>query len=329
MNKKVVVLGGGTGLSTLLRGLKLFPLDITAIVSMADDGGSAGKLRDELDIPSISDIRKVLVALSESRSLMEELLEYRFKTNGELNDHTIGNLMLAALVKKMGSTGEAVKALGNLLKIKGKIVPLSEDKPILVIKTSDGRIIESETIIEKTKCIVEDVYYKEKISVTDDAIDEILEADFIVISMGSLYGSIIPNLIVPEVIDALHKSKAKKIFISNLMTESGSTNGEKVSDFIKVFSKYLGENFFDAIFVNNGKIDKDISKRYKDMEESVPIILDKENLLKYKFKLIEDNFVTILEEKDIHNIKRVDKMVRHNPMKLGFSIFSYIMNEGE
>ncbi|MFA5602745.1 MAG: gluconeogenesis factor YvcK family protein [Bacilli bacterium] len=329
MDKKIVVLGGGTGLSTLLKGLKLFPLDITAVVSVSDNGGSTGILRKQFDIPAIGDIRRVLVSLSETEPLMEELLEYRFKTTGDLNNHPTGNLLLTALIKITGNISEALKVLGKVLNIKGKILPLSEDKVTLMVHTEDGRILEGERVIEKTTCQVEEIYYKEKVIVTEEVIDEILNCDYVVISMGSLYASIIPNLIIPEVAKALKETKAKKIFISNLMTECGTTNGLKVSDFIKVFDKYIGAEFLDVVIANNGNIDKNIIERYKHMEKSVPIILDKENLKKYKFKLIEDDFVEILEEKDIFNLKRVDKMVRHNTMKLALCIFSYIMNEGD
>jgi uncharacterized cofD-like protein len=329
MNKNVVVLGGGTGLSTLLKGLKLFPLDITAVVSVSDNGGSTGILRKQFDIPAIGDIRRVLVSLSETEPLMEELLEYRFKTTGDLNNHPTGNLLLAALIKITGNIGEALKVLGKVLNIKGKILPLSEDKVTLMVRTEDGRVLEGEKVIERTMCQVKEVYYKEKVKVNDDVIKEILECDYVIISMGSLYASIIPNLIIPEVAKALKETKAKIIFICNLMTECGATNGEKVSDFIKVFDKYIGAKYLDVVIANNGKIDVSIIERYRHMEKSIPIVLDKENLKKYKFKLIEDDFVKILEEKDIYNVKRIDKMARHNTMKLALCIFSYIMNEGD
>lgn len=327
--KKVVIFGGGTGLSALLRGLKLFPIDITSVIAVSDDGGSAGRLRKELNIPGIGDIRKVLAELSDVGPLMEELLQYRFQTNDELNNHAIGNLLLAALIKITGSTSEAVEKLSKILNIKGKILPVTEDITTLIMKTKDGKIIEGEKNIEQTICNVDKVYYKEKVTANPDVISEIEKADYIIFSMGSFYSSIVSNIIIKEIKIALKNTKAKKIFISNLMSECGSTNGLKVSDFIKVFDSYFGKNFLDVVISNSGKIDENIIYRYKKDENSVPIILDKENLKKYKFKLISDDFVEILKEEDIYDKTRVDKMVRHNSLKIAFQIFSYIMQEGD
>ena len=207
--KKVVILGGGTGLSVLLSGLKLFPLDITAVVSVADDGASTGRLREEFNIPAVGDLRKVLVSLSEVEPLVEELLEYRFKTNSDLSGHATGNLLLTALFNITGNLTESLTALSNILNIKGKILPFTEDNAILVAHTKDGQIIEGESHITKAFKQIDYIEYKKKVHATPEVINALKEADLIIIGIGSLYTSVIPNLLDKEVARVLKKSKAK------------------------------------------------------------------------------------------------------------------------
>ena len=327
MNKKVVVLGGGTGLSVILRGLKLFPIDITAIVTVSDDGGSTGELRKNFNIPALGDLRKVLVALSETEPLVEDLLQYRFKKVAGLKGHPTGNLLLAALLDITGNLADAVEALSKVLNIKGTILPLTEDKSILVAETKDGKIIEGESSITKAGCEINTIKYKEKPEVTKEAITAIEEADLVVMGIGSLYTSVIPNLLCPEICDAIKASAAKKLFISNIMTQHGETDKFKVSDFIKIAEQYVGDSFIDAIIVNNGRIDNHIKKRYAKTEKSTPVIFDKKNVEKYNAKIIEEDLVDIVEEKDWYNPKRTDKMIRHNSMKLSLLIFTYLISK--
>ena len=193
--KKVVVLGGGTGLSTLLRGLKQFPVDITAIVAVSDDGRSTGKLRQEFNVPAVGDIRQVIIALSETEPLFKKLLNYRFKTNSDLNGHALGNLLLTGLINVSGNLSTSIESLGKILNLKGKVLPLTEDNVILMSKMEDDSIIEGEHNITESNKNIKEIFYKEKPKVLDEVIYEIEHADLIILSMGSLYTSLLPNLI--------------------------------------------------------------------------------------------------------------------------------------
>ena len=316
-NKKVVILGGGTGLSTLLRGLKNFPLNITAVVSVSDDGKSTGRLRKEFNIPAVGDVRRVLVSLAEIEPLVEKVLNYRFETNSELNGHTVGNLLLTAITNITGNMSDGIEAVGKVLNLKGKVLPLTEDNVTLMGKMEDGTIIEGEhNITEAEKKIIE-VFYKEKPIICESVIKELKEADLIIFSMGSLYTSIIPNLISKEVIKAIDESKAKLMYTCNMMTQPGETEGYTISDHIQVLNKHLGNKKINAVVVNNGKIDKDIIEKYSSLEQKDQINLtekQKEEIKKMGVKIIKNNYVIV-----------EDELIRHNSIKLATDIFTYII----
>lgn len=315
--KKVVVLGGGTGLSVLLSGLKLFPIDITAVVSVADDGASTGRLREEFNIPAVGDLRKVLVSLSEVEPLVEQLLQYRFKTDSDLDGHAMGNLLLTALFNITGNLTESLTSLSTILNIKGKVLPFTEDNAILVAHTKDGEIIEGESHITKAFKQIDYIEYKKEVHATKNVIKALKNADLIIIGIGSLYTSVIPNLLDKEVVKVLKNSKAKKMYVSNIMTEHGETDGFTVSDCIKQINKYAGENIIDVVVSNNEAIPKKILKLY-DEEKSTPIKIDKEELNKMKIQIIEDNLVKI-----------VNNQVRHDNIRTALNIFTYINNSGD
>lgn len=315
--KKVVVLGGGTGLSTLLRGLKLFPIDITAIVSVADDGTSTGRLRKEFNTPAVGDLRKVLVSLSEVEPLVGQLLEYRFNTSSDLNGHAMGNLLLTALFDITKNLTESLTALSNILNIKGKILPFTEDNAILVAHTKDGEIIEGESNITKAFKQIDYVEYKNKVHATKEVKLALKNADLIIIGIGSLYTSVIPNLLDKEVVKIIKKSKAKKMYVSNIMTEHGETDNYSVSDCIKQLNKYANEEFIDVVVANNGRISDEILELYKE-EKSTPIPIDKVELKNMNIKVIEDNLVKI-----------VNNQVRHDSVRTALDIFTYINNSGD
>ena len=315
--KKVVVLGGGTGLSTLLRGLKLFPIDITAIVTVADDGSSSGILRKEFDMPAVGDLRNVLVSLSYVEPMVEQLLQYRFKTNSDLNNHPLGNLMLAALFNITGDLTDSLEALSKVLNIKGRVLPFTEDKPILVAHTKDKEIIEGESNITKAGKIIDYVEYKNKVTVTKEVLQALEEADLIILGIGSLYTSIIPNLLSEEVKETLLKSKAKKMYVCNAMTEHGETDGFNVSDCIKQLNKYVGKNFIDVVLANTKEIPLEIQKLY-DEEQSTPILIDEDNLKKMKVELIKDDLATIK-----------NNQVRHDHLRTALAIFNYLIKEDQ
>ena len=221
MNKKVVVLGGGTGMSVLLQGLKKFPLDITAIVSVSDDGSSTGKLREEFNTPAVGDIRRVLISLSETEPLVEKLFNYRFKTCSDLDGHTVGNLILTAAKEITGNLSDGIEALSKVFNLKGKVVPLTEDNVVLMAKMEDGSIVEGEHHITESPKKIKEVFYKEEPIVTPESIEAIKNSDAIIISMGSVYTSIIPNLITKEIINAIDNSSAKIMYVCNMVTQPG------------------------------------------------------------------------------------------------------------
>jgi uncharacterized cofD-like protein len=314
--KKVVVLGGGHGLSVILKGLKLFPIDLTAVVAVSDDGSSTGRLRKEFNIPAVGDLRNVVVSLSESEPLFEKLFQYRFKGNSDLSGHPVGNLLLTALADINGSLTEAVKSFGKILNLKGKVLPLTEDAVTLVAHTKQGEILEGEEHIRKSGKEIDYVEYKEKPLVLDEVINQILGADLIVLGLGSLFSSIIPHLICDEVVDAIRKSDARVLYVCNAMTEHGETDNFKVSDHIKILNKYLKENVIDAVLANSKHIDIDVQERYKKLELSKPVEIDHEEIIKTDVELLEDDLIVIQ-----------DQMVRHDSMNTAFCIFSYLLKE--
>ena len=313
--KKVVVLGGGTGLSTLLKGLKLFPIDITAIVTVADDGASSGRLREEFDIPAVGDLRNVLVSLSYVEPQVEQLLQYRFKTSSDLNNHAMGNLMLTALYNITGNLTDSLTALTNILNIKGKILPFTEDKPVLVAHTKDNETIIGESNITKAGKLIDYVEYQKDVKVTKQVIDALKEADMIILSSGSLYTSVIPNLLSKEVKKTLIHSSAKKMYICNIMTEHGETDDFKVSDCITQLNKYVGNNFIDVVIANSKEIDDKTKKIYLK-ELSTPILIDEDNLNKLNVELIKEELAVIK-----------NNQVRHDHLKTALAIFNYLMKD--
>lgn len=314
MKKKVVVLGGGTGMSILLSGLKMFPLDITAVVSVCDDGSSTGRLREEFNIPAVGDIRRVLVALSETQPFFEQLLNYRFKTTSDLNGHTVGNLLLAAASNITNNISDGIEVISEVLNLKGKVVPLTEDNVILMGEMEDGTIVEGEHNITQCELPIKNVFYKEKPVVNPNVIDAILEADLIILSMGSVFTSIIPNLICEGVVEALAKSRAKIMYVCNMMTQPGETDNFNVSHHIKLLNRYLGARKIDVVVVNNGELDHELVRKYETLEQKDPVIYDEENVKKLDVEIISSNFVTV-----------IDDIIRHDAKKLAAYIFLYLL----
>ncbi len=313
MNKKVVVMGGGNGLSTLLRGLKQFPLDLTAIVSVCDDGKSTGILRKEFNTPAMGDIRRVLISLSETEPLFEKMFNYRFETDSYLNGHAVGNFLLQAMTDITGSVSEGIKALGKVLNLNGKVIPLTENGDItLVAEMTDGTIVEGEHHITEANKTIKKVFYKKEPEITPEAIKSIKKADLIILSVGSLYTSIIPNLIPQEIKQALNDSNAKIMYVCNIMTQPGETDKFKVSDHINKLNEYLDKRKVDVVIANNGKIEPSIINKYASLEQKDPVILDKQNLK--GIEIISDDLVKVEEGS-----------LRHDTLKLSLDIFSYLL----
>ena len=316
MKKKVVVLGGGTGSSTLLRGLKEFPIDLTAIVSVCDDGNSTGVLREEFNIPAVGDIRRVLVSLSETEPLVMELFNYRFKTKSDLDGHTVGNLLLTASSEITGNLSDGIEALSKIFNLKGKVVPLTEENVVLMGEMGDGAVIEGEHHITQYGNTIKRVFYKEKPRPTKEAVKALKEADLIILSMGSLFTSIIPNLICEEIVEAIDSGKGKIMYVCNMVTQPGETEDFKVSDHVRLLNQYLGKRKINVVVANNGKIDEEMAKRYESLEQKDPVILDRKETKSMVEKIIADDYVIIK-----------NNLLRHNVLKLGLHIFGYLLEE--
>ena len=314
--KKVVILGGGTGQSTLLRGLKQFPIDISAVVSVCDDGQSTGRLREEFNTFAVGDIRKVIAALSETEPLFEELLNYRFDTTSDLNGHTVGNLLLTALGNITGNMQEGIEMIGKVLKIKGKVLPFTLESPTLIGKMKDGTIIKGEHNITQSNQPIESVYYETDVKVNKNVLKAITEADLIILSMGSLYTSIIPNLLSKELIKTIDNNKAKIMYVCNMMTQPGETDDYKVSDHIAVLNSYLNKKKIDIVIAHDGEISKKILEKYETEEQKDQVVFDREKL--NDIQVIANNYVTI--ENDI---------IRHRVDKLSVDIYNYLIESCE
>ena len=314
--KKVVVIGGGTGQSTLLKGLKLFPIEISAVVSVCDDGRSTGRLRKEFDTFAVGDIRQVIISLSETEPLFEELLNYRFNTTSDLNGHTVGNLLLTALANITGNMQEGIETIGKVLKIKGKVLPFTLDNPVLIGKMKDGSTVIGEHNITQSEQKIEKVYYEHEVKVNPSVIKAIQEADLILLSMGSLYTSSIPNLLSQELIHTIDNSNAPIMYICNMMTQPGETDDFKTSDHVNVLNSYLGKKKISIVIANNGRIPDEMIKKYWKKEQKSPVLLDKENLK--VVKLIDKDYVAV-----------VDNVIRYQPDKLALDIYGYLLETGD
>lgn len=328
MNKKVIVFGGGTGLSHLLKGLKQYPLDITAVVSVSDDGGSAGKLRNEFDVLALGDIRRVIESLSDNENELRKLLNYRFESNGDLNNHALGNLILLAEMKIQGTVQKAIETLSKILNLKGRVLPFTEDKVVLVGEMEDGSIIEGEHHITESSKKIKKVFYKEEPNISKELIKEIKNADLIILSMGSLFTSIIPNLLSKNIKKAIDKSDAKIIYCCNLFTQPGETDDYKVSDHIKTLNNYLGDRKINYVIANKEKINNELIEKYATEEQKDLVILDKKETEQLGIEVITDDLAYIK-----NNTEEQKNVYRHNYVKLGFLLntialgYSYMLKK--
>ena len=310
-DKKIVVLGGGTGQSVLLSGLKRFPFDITAVVSVCDDGKSTGKLREEFNVPAMGDIRRVLIALSETEDIIGTLVNYRFKTNGNFDGHTVGNIILTALTDIYGSMSEGIKHITKVLNLKGVVLPLSDDSVTLMGEMEDGSIVSGEHNITECNLKIKKVYYEKEPKVNKDVIKNIKDADAIVLSMGSVYTSIIPNLICKDVLKAIDESNARVIYVCNLFTQPGETDGFKVSDHINLLNSYLGKKKIDTVITNSEKISSKLLKKYETEEQKDLVINDADDL---NIVNIQKPLVTLAS----------DGTLKHDSVKLGLAIMNIL-----
>ena len=312
---KVVVIGGGTGLSTMLRGLKQYTSHITAIVTVGDDGGGSGKLREDLGMLPPGDIRNCILALADTEPLMEDLLQYRF-TEGSLKGQCFGNLFLAAMAGISENFEDAVQKMSSVLAVKGKVLPVTLDDMKLIAELENGEIIEGESKIP-SEVIVRNTRIK-KIAIKpidakplEEAIKAINNADVIIMGPGSLYTSIIPNLLVKGIPEAICKSPAKKVYISNVMTQPGETDGFKVSNHLKVLMDYGVAENIDYVIANNGIIPSDIKEKYA-RENAELVVLDYENISNLKVNVIEADLIKITKRYVKHNAEKLAELIMKN-----------------
>jgi uncharacterized cofD-like protein len=292
--KKIVVIGGGTGTYTVLRGLKKYNVDLTAIVSMADDGGSTGRLRDEYGVLPPGDIRRGIVALSDSTELMKELFEHRF-SDGLLRGHSFGNLFITALKDILKDDAKAISEACRLLNIKGKVLPVTLNDVKLCAELEDGQLIIGERNLDFPKhdpnLKINKVFLSPKATANSEAVKSISEADMIVLGPGDLYGSVVANFLVEGITDAIRKSKGKVVYVCNLMTKNGETNSFTVSDFVSVIEEHLGKEIVGNVVYNETSFNQSLLDKYLT-EKKRPVLVDKEKFDNFKAEFIAGDLAT-------------------------------------
>lgn len=317
--KKVVTIGGGTGTFTVLSGLKKYPLDLTAVINMVDDGGSTGRLRDEFGVLPPGDLRQGLVALSEASPMMRKLFTHRY-TKGDLEGHSFGNIFISTLEQVSGSLDKALDVAGNILNIRGRVIPVTLTKVRLVAELNNGKMIHGEGVLDNYQLLsrfgIKRIYLKPKAKPNPKALQAIKEADVIIIGPGDLYTTMIPNLLV--VGKAIAKSKAKKIYVASLMNKHGHTDDFTVFDYIKTLERVMGtENVFDVVIYNTKTPNKALVKKYSDEGEPVSLGAVPKKL---PFKLVGAPILGAGVAKKSKSDKALHSLIRHDPDKLANAI---------
>ena len=312
-NKKVVVIGGGHGLSTILRGIKYINnIDITAIVTVADDGGSTGRLRRQFSIPAMGDIRNVLLSLAQSESLLSNLMDYRFESNPNKEDedvqgHNLGNLILTALTQTCGSFMEAITTCAEVLNVKGKIVPSTLQVVTLYAMMEDHTIVKGEANIPNFNNRILKVFYDQDVKATPAAVKAIKDADLIIFGIGSLYTSILPNVIIPKIKEAIKQSKGKKLYFCNVMSQPGETDGYTVEDHIRALHVHGVD--IDEVVVANDEIPANILARYLKQDSNLVKVVEN----KHDYNIIYANLLDFNAD-----------VIRHNSIKIKDFVEDYI-----
>ncbi|PIP50304.1 MAG: hypothetical protein COX12_01990 [Candidatus Brennerbacteria bacterium CG23_combo_of_CG06-09_8_20_14_all_44_41] len=321
--KNVIVMGGGTGVFTVLSALKVFPqFDLRAIVAMTDDGGSSGVLRDELGVLPPGDIRQCMVALSEAPEIIRKLMNYRFE-NGGLRGHSFGNLFLSALEKVSGSFEQSIAEIGKIIKIKGEIIPVALDKGRLEMTLKNGTVLSGERAITPAEVIqaigIKKFCIKPKLTVNPKARRAMLDADAIIVGPGNLYTSLIPLFLVSGMVAAFKKSKAKKILIVNVMSKFGQTDGWTPFQLASEIESYIGNGVVDVAVCNNKEPVEPLLLRYFKKERSHPILLKgKSKQVIGRTMFLGGNFLDngiYMQQKADALLRR--SLIRHSPKKLG------------
>ncbi len=290
----IVVIGGGTGLSVLLKGLKRYTSRLTAMVTVSDDGGSSGRLRSELGVLPPGDIRSCLVALAETETLMDKVFQHRFLQGGSLQGHNLGNLLLVAMTEITGDFISAIREVSKVLAVRGKVLPATLEPVILGGMMADGNRVLGETAIRDYPSSIKEVFLMPECGPLPETLQAINEADAVIIGPGSLYTSIIPNLLVKGVIEAIASSPAPKFYISNIMTEQGETDSFTAADHLRVIQKHSGKQIIDYAVVNCGQIDEERLRRYIE-EKAVPVRAAADEITQMGINVIERDLVSDTE----------------------------------
>lgn len=319
MNKNIVVIGGGTGVAAILKGIKnIDGFNISAIITVADDGGSTGRLRARYNIPAVGDIRNVLTALAESESLLSNLMDYRFYGDSsksvDIGGHSLGNLILAALTESTGNIMDAIGQVGSVLRIKGQIIPSTTEVVDLYAEMKDGTIVRGEDSIPKFNNVIKRVFYKGEVIATKEAVEAIDKADYILLGIGSLYTSVIPNLIIKGISEAINNNKeADVIYLCNIMTEPGETDHYDVDDHIQAIEKHM-HGKIDTIIYPNNIIPKDIVELYRQNNSDI-VKLDKSK--KRDCRVIKADLLSFDFQQARHSSEKIEQALKKK-LKIGW-----------
>jgi uncharacterized cofD-like protein len=327
MKKKIICIGGGTGLSTLLRGLKKYEnIELTAVVAMMDDGGSSGRLKEEFGTLPPGDVRNCILALADKEDVLTKIFKYRFPVRTQppqVGGHSLGNLLMVALTDLYGGFDKAISKISEIVSIKGKVLPITLQPAQLVAVLEDGTIKYGETNISSSKKPIKKLLFNpQKIKHYKEVTTEIKQADVIIIGPGSLFTSILPNLIIKEVLDAVSKSAAEKVYVCNIMTQPGETNGFSVEKHIKTIYEHTKNKIrFDYVIVNSSKLPQKLYEKY-EKQNSYPVEIQNKSELEQLVnkKVIKDNFVS-------SKYDNTAKFVRHNPEKLARTIVNVLFKK--
>lgn len=310
---RVVAVGGGTGLSTLLAGMKFFTNNISAIVTVTDTGGSSGRLRDEMDVLPPGDIRNCLVALADAEPLIRDLFQYRFKEGDGLTGHSFGNLFITALSKVTGDFEKAIRASSKVLAIRGRVIPSSLEKVTLVGEFTDGTVAEGETTITELNKALRRIRLKPAdCGATPEALEAIENSELVIMGPGSLYTSILPNLLIREIREALLKSEAYKVFVINIMTQPGETDGYSAYDHLRILLEHTDPRLVDVCVVNVKEVPEAMIEKYRDKGAEL-VRLNLDQIREKGYEVIEGSLL------------KADGQVRHDPMALSRLIFDHYL----
>jgi len=312
----VTVIGGGHGLSVLLRGIKKETRNVTAVVTVADDGGSSGRLREDFGMIPPGDLRNCLVALADTEPLMERLFQHRFGGSGDLAGHSFGNLFIAAMTEVLGDVEQALEASSKVLAVRGRVLPASTQRVRLIATMTDGTIVEGESKIPEAGKQIDRVHlYPPEVKPAQSVLDAITDADVIVLGPGSLYTSVLPNLLVDDVAETLRRSRAMKIYICNVMTQPGETSGYTASMHAKAILDHAGPGVIDYIIVNSKPVSEEAQKRYAE-EKSYPVEADDKGLAELGVRYLKTDIIS--QENPAH----------HDPDKLAQNIMTLYRESG-